>query len=81
VSFKVAVEGTRLHLSNFSVYPVLEERLGVGTGQMLNAVRQVADMAKSQGFESIRITGVRMSGIDPGHVFDVVIPLIHLTGN
>jgi hypothetical protein len=72
VSFKVAVDGARLTLSNLSVFPAATNRLSVGTGQMLNLTRQLIDAARTQGFEQIRITGYRVSGADPGHMFEIV---------
>jgi hypothetical protein len=72
VSYKVAVDGARLTLSNFSVFPVTTDRLNVGAAQMLNLTRQLIEAAKAQGFEQLRITGYRVSGADPGHMFDVV---------
>lgn len=72
VSYKVAVEGSKLTLSNFSVFPAAADKLGVGAGQMLNLTRQLIDAARAQGFQQIRITGYRISGANPGHMFEIV---------
>jgi len=71
VGFRVAIDGAKLHLSNLSVFPEGGGTANVGTGQVLSAMRQLFDAAKAQGFEQIRITGYRLGGADPGHIFDI----------
>jgi len=72
VAYKVAIDGGKLHLQNFSVFGADAEKVKVGTGQMLQLTRQLIDAARAQGFEQITISGQRISGANPGHVFEVV---------
>jgi hypothetical protein len=71
VSFKVAIDGGKLHLQNFSVFGADSERLKLGAGEMLKLTRGLMDAAKSQGFDQITITGNRVGGANPGHMFEV----------
>lgn len=66
------IDGAKLHLRDFSVFGADAERVNVGTGEMVRMTRQLIDAAKAQGFEQITISGVRISGANPGHVFEVV---------
>ncbi len=72
VAYKVAVDGTKVHLQNFSVFGADAETVKVGTGQMLQLTRQLIDAAKAQGFEQITISGQRVSGANPGHVMEIM---------
>lgn len=38
---------------------------------MLQLTRQLIETARTQGFEQVTISGVRMGGANPGHVFEV----------
>ncbi|HMV30562.1 MAG TPA: RHS repeat-associated core domain-containing protein [Gemmatimonadales bacterium] len=72
VAYKVVVDGTKVHLQNFSVFGAEAEKVKAGTGQMLQLTRQLIDAAKTQGFEQITISGQRISGANPGHVMEIV---------
>jgi RHS repeat-associated protein len=72
---EIEVEGTTLHLKDIAIYPRGVEQLSPGTGAVLGAMNEIVQEAKSQGFELLRITGLRYSGANEGKEVDRTIDL------
>jgi len=45
--------------------------LNVGTWQVMQALHQLESMARSQGFTQLQITGMRLSGSNPGGLVNI----------
>jgi ribosomal protein L7/L12 len=68
VGFRAEVEmsGSILVLRDVAVYPAgTAGSLNVGTGQVMQALHQLENLARSQGFSELQITGTRLSGVIP----------------
>lgn len=76
VTYKVATEGSALRLTDFSVFGVNADKVSVGAGQIANYIGQLGDAARAQGFQTMQIVGQRVSGANPGHVFDATVDLV-----
>jgi len=69
---EAVVEGTQLTIKNISVFSAeTGERLNVGVGNMLKAVRPLFDGLKEAGYSAVRIVGDRVSGANPGRAVDI----------
>jgi RHS repeat-associated protein len=69
---EVVVEGTKITIKNISIFSAeTGQRINVGTGNMLRAVRSVLDGLKQAGYTEVRITGWRVSGANPGRIIDI----------
>jgi hypothetical protein len=62
----VRVDGSTLELGYPSVYSGDGTRIYPGVRQMLQIARQIQELAKLQGFKTLRITGHRLTGATPG---------------
>jgi RHS repeat-associated protein len=74
VGFLAEVEsaGSTLILKDVAVYPTgTSGSLNVGTGQVMQALHQLENLAKSQGFTQLQITGQRLSGANPGGLVNI----------
>jgi RHS repeat-associated protein len=70
---EAVVEGTQLTIKNISVFSAeTGERLNVGVGNMLKAVRPLFDGLKEAGYSTVRIVGDRLSGATPGRAVDIM---------
>jgi hypothetical protein len=76
---EVGVDGSQLTLSDVTIYGESGDLVNeVGPGQFLVLRNQIAQQAAAEGFDSLRITGVRVAGSSssaPGKSIDVVINL------
>jgi RHS repeat-associated protein len=54
------IEGTRLHLENITLYGVENEQLNIGVREMAMLKGQLEDMAAAQGFETVRLSAVKL---------------------
>jgi hypothetical protein len=72
---EVEVEGTTLHFKDIAVYPRDVEKIPPGSGAVRSAMNELAEEAASEGFEFLRITGIRYSGANPGREYDRTIDL------
>lgn len=74
VGFLAEVEstGSTLILKDVAVYPTgTSGSLNVGTGQVMQALHQLENLARSQGFSQLQITGTRLSGANPGGLVNI----------
>jgi hypothetical protein len=62
----VRIDGSTLELGYPSVYSGDGTRIYPGVRQMLQIARQIQELAKLQGFKSLRIIGHRLTGATPG---------------
>ena len=69
---EVETSGSTLILKDVAVYPTgTSGSLNVGTGQAMQALHQLENLAKSQGFTQLQITGTRLSGANPGGIVNI----------
>jgi hypothetical protein len=69
---EVESAGSTLILKDVAVYPTgTSGSLNVGTGQVMQALHQLENLAKSQGFTQLQITGQRLSGANPGGLVNI----------
>lgn len=73
--YRVNINGTTLHLDRISIMPQFAERLNVGSPAVQQGLRALVREARAQGFETLRLTGTRISGANPGRLQDVLINL------
>jgi RHS repeat-associated protein len=68
---EVETSGSTLILKDIAVYPTgTSGSLNIGAGQVAQGINQLKDMARSQGFTALQITGVRLTGANPGALYD-----------
>jgi len=72
VAGQASVNGSALHISDAMIYPVGQgvESVPIGSSGVMSLIRDVGMSAKQLGFETLRITGDRLTGANPGHMFD-----------
>jgi len=63
---EVSISGSRLELRDSAVYSGDGKRVNLGVRTMLQIARQVEALAKLQGFETLLVTGKRLTGATPG---------------
>jgi hypothetical protein len=73
--YRVNVQGSTLQLDRISIMPQFAERLNLGSPVVQQGLRTLMTEARSQGFETLRLTGMRISGANPGRIQDVLINL------
>jgi RHS repeat-associated protein len=78
VAAEVQVVGQTLHLKDIAVFPRGTEVLSLGTREVAALRNQLAQEARSFGFDQLRITGTRISGANPGKTVDTTIDLTKL---
>jgi len=55
-----------------AVYPTgTSGSLNVGIGQVMQALHQLENLARSQGFRQLQITGTRLTGANPGGLVNI----------
>lgn len=69
------INGRSLHLKDIAVFPRGAESLDIGMREVLRLRGQLADEVAGMGFDSLRITGKRLTGANPGKVVDMTIDL------
>lgn len=69
------INGRSLHLKDIAVFPKGAEKLDIGMREVLKLRGQLADEIGSMGFDTLRITGQRVSGANPGKAIDMTIDL------
>jgi RHS repeat-associated protein len=69
------INGRSLHLKDIAVFPRGAESLDIGMREVLRLRGQLADEVAGMGFDSLRITGTRLTGANPGKVVDMTIDL------
>ncbi|MCO5068798.1 MAG: hypothetical protein M9910_08995 [Kiritimatiellae bacterium] len=72
---ETVIEGKVLHLKDIAIFPKGAESFELGAKEVMALRAQLAAEAKSLGFESLRITGKRLTGANPGKLVDVTIDL------
>ncbi|MDX2226295.1 MAG: hypothetical protein SFY92_04255 [Verrucomicrobiae bacterium] len=72
---ETVINGKSLHLKDIAVYPRGATSFEIGTREVLALRNQLAEQARAMGFESLRITGKRLTGANPGKTVDVTIDL------
>ena len=78
---EVVIKGKKLELRNLSIFPVNTCRLKVGNRELIQLKNQLIEEARTAGFETLRITGRRISGasfdgtITSGRKIDIIIEL------
>jgi RHS repeat-associated protein len=72
---EVVIDGRKLVLKDIAIYPKGAEKLKPGTREMMVVRDQLAADAKAMGFDTLQITGKRLTGAKPGKLPDVTIDL------
>ncbi len=70
------INGRSLHLKDIAVFPKGAEKLDIGLKEVMRLRGQLADEVARMGFDSLRITGRRLTGANPGKAVDMTIDLI-----
>ena len=73
---EVIINGRSLHLKDIAVFPKGAEKLDIGLKEVMRLRGQLADEVAGMGFDSLRITGRRLTGANPGKAVDMTIDLI-----
>ncbi len=74
---EVRVDGTLIELHDIVVYPATDHALAVGAASLLSAARsQVFSEFVLLGFETLLVTGTRLTGSRPGRRVRVRIDLL-----
>jgi hypothetical protein len=72
---ETVIDGKNLLLKDIALYPKGADSLELGAKEVLALMNQLAAEAKAMGFEQLRITGIRLTGANPGKLVDVIIDL------
>ena len=72
---EISVSGTLLELRDIAIYPRGAVRLEVSTAELLRWARLAFAEIGDAGFQELRVTGTRLSGVSPGRSVDLVIRL------
>ena|SRR5688572_16287426 len=72
---EVAIEGKTLHLRDVVIEPIAARKLIIETREILAARRQLMEMVRAAGFETLRITGQRLTGANVGKQVDLTVEL------
>jgi hypothetical protein len=75
VGAQANIVGRTLHLEGIAVYPRGAKAFNLGMREMLKVRAQLAAEARALGFHELRITGIRLTGANPGKLPDVIIDL------
>ena len=68
---EVRVVADTLWLKDIAIYPVRGDRLLIGSSEVKKCLSQLEDMARTNGFRRLRITGKRFSGAARGRRVDL----------
>jgi hypothetical protein len=72
---ETVIDGRTLHLKDIAVYPRGAKAFELGTREIMALRDQLAAQAREMGFDTLRITGKRLTGANPGKLVDVTIDL------
>jgi len=72
---ETVINGRTLHLKDIAVYPRGAEAFELGTREVMTLRNQLAAQAREMGFDTLQITGKRLTGANPGKIVDVTIDL------
>ncbi len=72
---EAVINGRMLHLKDIAVFPKGAEQLNIGMKEVLRLRGQLADEVAGMGFDTLRITGTRLTGANPGKAVDMTIDL------
>lgn len=72
---EVSIEGGTLHLKDIVVEPIKHGRLAIGSREVLAAQAQLIAKAQAAGFITLRISGERLTGANPGRQVELIIDL------
>ncbi len=72
---EIVVEDTAIHLDDVAIYPKGTDRLELGLHEVLAIRNALANELRQQGFDRLRISGMRYSGARPGKLVNLVIDL------
>jgi len=67
---EVEIDGSTLHLKDIGIFPAQSRRASASISELRGIFDQLAEQARSEGFNKLRITGVRVSGVsfDPTNI-------------
>ncbi len=68
---EVQILADTLWLRDIAVYPVRGNKLLIGSTEVKRCLSQLEDMARSNGFRRLRISGKRFSGATKGRQVDL----------
>ena len=63
---EVRITADTIWLKDVAIYPVHGEKLIIGSTEVKKCLTQLEDMARTSGFQRLRITGKRVSGASKG---------------
>lgn len=75
IAAETVINGRTLHLKDIAVYPKGTDALSLGTREVMALRNQLAAEARGMGFDTLRITGTRLTGANPGKTVDLTIDL------
>ena len=67
----VTISGSNLTISNIAIYAEGEGAASIGTNAVRSMFNSLATEARSQGFSSLTVSGLRYSGAGPGRVVTI----------
>ncbi len=76
IQANLVINGTTLEVRGVSIFSADGSKVAVGTKEFLALARELAQRAKAAGFDTLVITGVRVSGANPGRQVHIVIDLL-----
>jgi hypothetical protein len=68
---EIQILETTLWLKDIAVYPTQVDQIRIGTREARNCLNQIMEWALTQGFQELRITGERMSGVSKGRKVEI----------
>jgi hypothetical protein len=72
---ETVINGRSLLLKDIAVYPKGANAFELGTREVMALRNQLAAEARAMGFDTLQITGKRLTGANPGKLVDVTIDL------
>lgn len=72
---EIVVSGSRIELRDVAVYPRDANRLNIAPEELLGWARLAIEELIAAGFDELRVTGTRLSGVRRGRRIDFVIRL------
>lgn len=75
IAAEAIINGRTLHLKDIAVFPKGAEQPNIGKKEVLTLRGRLADEVAGMGFDTLRITGTRLTGANPGKVVDMTIDL------
>ena len=75
VGGRAIINGTQLHISDGIIFPEGADYSNVGIAKVMSLMMELGRAAKKKGFETLHISGFRVSGANPGHEFEITLDL------